>query len=169
MREVILVPVDQRDPLEQIVPWVDSIGKPGMRVVFLVRSSVNDWAWIYAHVAAIQTGNVIALQTCNAEERARLVEEKLSAELKLAVLSESLRRKGLETEVAFYAGGLKKTLAKLAKNGNVRFVLMPAGGVSFFARLLRRLVSFFNPIKSPSFSPLVLIHPATDLASSKRA
>ena len=169
MREAILVPIDQCDPIEQIVPWVDNIAKPGMSVVFLVRSSVNNWAWIYAHVTAIQTGNVIALQTCNAQERARLEEEQQSAELKLAALRESLRRKGLETEVKIYAGGLKKTLANLTKDENVRFVMISGGRVNLFARLIGPVARFFNPFKRAGFSPLVLIHPDSGLASSKRA
>ena len=167
MREAILVPIDQCDPLEQIVPWVESIAKPGMRVVFLVRSSVNNWAWIYAHVTAIQTGNVIALQTCNAQERARLEEEQQSAELKLAALRDSMRRKGLETEVKIYAGGLRKTLANLDKSENIRFLLMPTGSTGPVVRALERIVRLFIPVTHPRFSPLLLINLGTGIARSK--
>lgn len=167
MQEAILVPVDPCDPVEQIVPWVESIAKPGMRVVFLVRSVAGNWERLNAHITAIQTGNVITLQTCGARERAELEQEKQSAEAKLAVVSEDLRQKGLETEVRIYAGGLRKTLASLDKSENVRFLLMPTGGASPVARGIQRIVRLFNPVTPPRLSPLLLINLGTGIARSK--
>jgi len=167
MQESILVPVDHCDPVEEIVPWVESIAKPGMRVVFLVRSVAGNWERLNAHITAIQTGNVIALQTCGARERANLEEEKQSAEAKLAVVSECLHRKGLDTEVRVYVGGLRRTLANLDKSESVRFLLMPTGSVSPVARALQRIVHWFKPVTRPRFSPLLLINLGTGIARSK--
>lgn len=167
MEEAILVPVHRRDPVDQIVPLVGSIAKPGMKVVFLVRSRAGNWERMNAHVTAIQTGNVVALETCSARERASLEREKHFAEARLAAVSESLRDKGLETEVRIYSGGVRKTLASLAKSEHIRFVLMPAGGVSPLARVVRPFVQLFNPFRHPHFSPLVLIHPDMSMARSK--
>lgn len=85
MQETILIPLIPRDPIDHVVPFVDSIAKPGMRVVILVRSRAGDWERMNAHLTAIQTGIVIPLQTCGARERARSEQEKQAAEAKLVL------------------------------------------------------------------------------------
>ena len=169
MQEAILVPVDPCDPVEEIVPWVESIAKPGMRVVFLVRAVARNWERLNAHITAIQTGSVIALQTCGTRERTNLEQEKQSAEAKLAAVCHNFRSKGLETEVKVYAGGLKKALATLTKHENVRFVMMSGARINLLARLIGLVARFFNPFKRPGFSPVVLVHTGPGLASSKHA
>ena len=167
MKDRILVPVVGRDRLDKMVSLIDSVAKPGMTIVFLVRSAANRCARLNAHLTAIQTGNVLALEVLNIRECGRLEAEQRSAEAKLRAVCKSLKSKGLQTEVRLYTGRFKKVLAGLNKDENIRFVLMISGSAGALTRALRAVVRVFNPINPFYFSPLLLINPDDGMVETK--
>ena len=168
MREAIAVPVDGREPIEQIVPVIESLAKPDMRVVFLVRSRTNGWGQLNAQLTVINTGNMIAFQNAVLWERMALEQERQSAEARLGTLCKNLRSHSLETEVRLYKGKVTKILGHLVQTDNVRFVLLPpARTVNPFARLGHAMIQFLNPVKLPVFWPLILIQSDAAVAKSR--
>jgi hypothetical protein len=159
MQEHILVSLNRRDTTHQLIPYLDKIAKPGMRVVFLIRGSASNWPRMAAHLAAMQGGNLVALENCEILERAMLESKERLADSGLAKLRGALRRRGVEVEVRMYVGSFKKVVEDIAQKRDVRFVVMPAGGFPWF-RILRPLAGPFKMIKRSPLSPVLLFRPS---------
>jgi hypothetical protein len=56
MTEKILVPLKRDDNIEDIIPYVEKVAQPGMRLVFLVHCPVDGFEYIFDHVATMETG-----------------------------------------------------------------------------------------------------------------
>lgn len=154
MREHILVSLDCRDRIHEIIPYLDKIAKPGMRVVFLVRRSATNWPWMAAHLAAIQTGNWLTLSPT----RAALESAERSVERQLKDVGEALRRKGLQMEIKVYDGSFRKIVVEFAQRHDVRFVMMPASFQCSWFRVLRLIAHNFKLPKRSRVSPVLLFY-----------
>jgi hypothetical protein len=159
MKEQILVPLKRRDQIEEVMPYVEKIVGPGMTVIFLIRSSSGNWPRMEAFLATMHTGNTAVLPNYEAKLQFEYERERRLAEERLEAFNQKLGRKGVQAHVRIYPGGLSRILRNFTRHGNIRLVVIPAGGSSLWIRLLEALRSSLGLIRQPSVCPVLLFHP----------
>jgi hypothetical protein len=154
MNKKILIPLGQYDRSEKMVPYIENVARPGMKVVFLVRYPVDGFVWgkeEYGMRAALEAKKLVNYYSWEGNlEKAK--EEVASA-------CEALRAKGIEAGVDVYAGSLKGAVRSHMLNGDVHLIMTRAGIADWIGRLFDGPNSVFNWFKRPSFSPVMLINP----------
>jgi len=161
MAEQILVALKRNDRVEEIVPYLEKIAKPGMRIIFLVQYPVDGLEWLQAHVVTMETGMQSACVGAMAAARYSMDEQRRVAKERILPATTSLRKLGVETTVDVHAGPLRKVLRGYALDGNVHMIMMPARRNPWLRRLQGLAISRFGWFARPSFSPMLLLHPGT--------
>ena len=156
MNKKILVPLGQYDRSEEMVPYIENVARPGMKVVFLVRYRSDG---IRLHKE--EYGMKAALEAKNSANYYSWEGNLENAKKRVAPACEALRAKGIETAVDVYAGSLKKALRSYMLNGEVHLIMTRAGIGDWIARLFDGTNSIFKWFKRPSSLPVLLINPRT--------
>jgi hypothetical protein len=154
MSKKILVPLGQYDRTEEMIPYIEKVARPGMKVVFLIRYPVDGIRW--------QTeafGIMAALQSRELANHYSWEENLRRAKRKVAPACEVLYPKGVEVAVDVYTGSLKKAVRSYTLNGDVHLIMTRAGVGDWIARLFDGTNSVLKWFKRPSFSPVLLINP----------
>jgi len=157
MTDKILVALKRGDSVEEVIPYLEKIAKPGMRIVFLVRYPVDGFEWLQAHVAAMETGMQTACTAAEAAARYSMQNQERLAMERLLPISKCLP--GVEIAVDVHAGPLRKVLRRYSLHGDVRLIMMPARREPRDLRLLKLATSRFGLFPRPSFSPVLLLYP----------
>ncbi len=156
MNKKILVPLGQYDASEEMVPYIEKVARPGMKVVFLVRYPVDGFIWAkeeYGMRAALEAKKQVNYYSWEGNlERAKK---------QVAPACDALRAKGIEADIDVYAGSLKKAVRDHTLNGDLHLIMTRAGIGDWIARLFDGTNSVFKCFKRPSFSPVMLINPRT--------
>jgi len=156
MNKKILVPLGQYDKSQEIVPYIEKVARPGMRVVFLVRYPVDGFIWAkeeYGMKAALEAKKLVNYYSWEGNLE--------NAQKQVTPACEALRAKGIEATVDVYAGSLKKAVRSHMLNGGVHLIMTRVGIGNWIARLFDGTNSVFKWFKRPSFSPVMLINPRT--------
>jgi hypothetical protein len=151
----ILVALKRDDQVDQVIPYIEEIAKPGMQVVFLIHYPVDGFAWLQARQMVMETGMTGALVAQKMAERYAMEGQKRLAHRKLFPACESLGKRGVEVAVDVYAGSLKKVVERYTRNGSVHVVVMPANAFPVM-RFLQCVVSLFKRHRS---YPVLLLRP----------
>ena len=154
MNKKILVPLGQYERSEEMIPYVEKVARPGMKVVFLMRYPIDGFTW-----AKEQYGMGAALKAKELVDYCSWQGNLEKAKKQVAFACEVLRGKGIETAVDVYAGSLKKAVRNHTINGDVHVILTRAGIGQRIAGLIDGSNSLFDMFKRPSLSPVLLIHP----------
>jgi hypothetical protein len=56
MAQKILVALKRGDRIEEIVPYLEEVTKPGMSVVFLIHRPMNRFKWLQAYCGIMECG-----------------------------------------------------------------------------------------------------------------
>ena len=156
MNKKILIPLGQYDRSEEMIPYIEKVARPGMKVVFLVRYPVDGFIWAkeeYGMKAALEAKELVNHYSWEGNLE--------NAKKRVAPACEALRAKGIETAVDVYAGSLKKAVRSHMLNGDVHLIMTRAGMGDWITRLFDGTNSVFKWFKRPSFSPVLLINPRT--------
>jgi hypothetical protein len=156
MNRKILVPLGQYHRSEEMMPYVEKIARPGMKVIFLMRYPVDGFIWAkeeYGMRAALKAKELVNYYSWEGNLE--------KAKQQVAPACEALRAKGVEATVDVYAGSLKRAIRSLTLNGDVHLIMTRAGISDWIARLFDGTNSVFKLFKRPRFSPVVLINPRT--------
>ena len=156
MNKKILVPLGQYDRGEEMIPYIEKVVRPGMKVVFLVRYLMDGIGWRkeeYGMRAALEAKNLVNYYSWEGNLE--------KAKQQVAPACEALRAKGIEAEIDVYAGSLKKAVRSHTVNGDVHLIITCAGIGDWIARLFDGTNSVFKWFKRSSFSPVMLINPRT--------
>ena len=156
MNKKILVPLGQYDQSEEMIPYIEKVARPGMKVVFLVRYPVDGFILAkeeYGMRAALEAKKLVNYFSWEGNLE--------KAKQRVAPACEALLAKGIETAVDVYAGSLKKAVRSNTLNGDVHLIMTRAGVGDWIARLLDGTSSVFKWFPRPSFSPVMLINPRT--------
>jgi hypothetical protein len=156
MNKKILVPLGRYDRSEEMIPYIENVAKPGMKVIFLVRYPVDGFVWAkeeYGMRAALK-----AKKSVNYYSWAGNLE---NAKQHVAPACEALRAKGIEASLDVYTDSLKKAVRSHMLSGDVHWILTRAGIGDWIARLFDGTTSVFKWFRRPSFSPVLLINPRT--------
>src|SRR6266542_3930406 len=141
MNKKILVLLAQNVRIEEMIPYVDRVARPGMTVVFLVRYPVGGFIW-----AKEEFGMKVVLEAKKLASYYSWQANLKRAKSGIAPAVEALGRKGVEVTVDVYAGSVKRAVRSHTINADVHI----DGTDSVF--------KWFN---CPSFSPVLLINPRT--------
>jgi hypothetical protein len=147
MEGKIFVGLSPRDPVEEIIPYLERLVKPGMTVVCLLRYPVERRAYLRDHwVTTESTRSAIAaggklMSRYSWDAQKRLAEEKLAA------LSRAMRKKAVNVEIDLYTGSLQKSVLDRRANGDVYWVIVPARGSPYFPRFGRGAITPFARFK----------------------
>lgn len=159
MTSRILVPLRSSDRIEYVLPYVEKIAQPGMKVVFLVHCAVHRFERFLDLLLSINTG--IQPEFLPKSRSAEYAEEKWKepVEKGVSLACEGLSRLGVKVEVGVYTGPFKKTVREYACNGNAQLIVMPGIRATQPVRILRKLLAFDRSFMSPSLPPALLLDP----------
>jgi hypothetical protein len=158
MNKKILVPLGQYDRSEEMIPYIENVAWPGMKVLFLMRYRLDG---IRLHKE--EYGMKAALEAKNSVNYYSWEGNLENAKKRVAPACEALRAKGIEAAVDIYAGSLKKAVRSHTLNGDVHLIMTRAGIGNWIERLFDNMSSVFKRFKRPSFSPVMLISPRTPI------
>ena len=154
MNKKILVPLGQYDRSEEMIPYIENVARPGMKVVFLVRYPVDGIRWQkeeFGMRAALEAKELVNYYSWDGNLE--------KAKTRIAPACQALRVKGIEAAVDVYAGSLKKAVRSHTFNGDVHLIMTRAAMDNWIGRLLDGAMSIFRLFKRPSSSPVMLINP----------
>ena len=156
MNKKILVPLGQYDRSEEMIPYIENVARPGMKVVFLMRYPVDGFIWAkeeYGMRAALKAKELVNYYSWEGNLE--------NAQKQVAPTCEALRSKGIEAVADVYAGSLKKAMRSHMLSGDVHLIMTRAGISEWIAKLFDGTNLVFKWFKRPSFSPVMLINPRT--------
>ena len=154
----ILVPLKGSDRIENFLPYIEEIVKPGMKITFLVHYGRVGCNTLNDQLLAIHTGIEPFMLPGRNRDEDRLKGRICSAEKQIFPACASLRDRGVEVGVSVYAGALRRVVREYMQKEDVHLV-MRSGTNNHFMRLLRRVDSILRFLKSPPIPPVLLIHP----------
>ena len=162
MLKEIRVPMKRGDSIEEVMPYVEKIAQPGMRVVFLFHYPVDGFEeWGRASWATEETGIHCALEARKMAERYSWEGQKRLAKMKIFSACEVLSQRETEVGVDIYSGSLRRAVRSYALKGDVHCVMMRAGIGLRIKRFWHGTMPIRGLFKRPSFSPVLLLHPGT--------
>lgn len=154
MNKKILVPLGRFDRAEEMIPYIESVARPGMKIVLLFRYPVDGFIGSKTDGGVpkpSETRELVNYYTWQGNlERAKR---------KAGAACEALRAKGFGVDVDLYAGSLKKAVKIHTANGDVHLIMTRAGIGQRIAGFLNGSSSLFDLFKRPVKQPVLLIHP----------
>jgi hypothetical protein len=154
MSKKILVPLGKYDRSEEMIPYIEKVTRPGMKVVLLVRYPVDGFLWAkeeYGMRAALKAKELVSHYSWEGNLE--------NARKQVAPACEALRAKGIEASVDVYAGSLKKAVRSHMLGGDIHLIMARAGVGDWIARLFDSTTSIFKWFRRPSFLSVMLISP----------
>ena len=109
MAEKILVPLKRHDRVEEVIPYIERVTRPGVSVVFLLHHPVNGLKWLQAYCGIMQCGLDNALMLRKMLESYSVKTRRQLAQQKVFQTCQALHRLGVKTAVEVYSGNLTKT------------------------------------------------------------
>ena len=157
--EQILVPLRRHDRVEEFLPYVEDIARPGMTVVFLVYLGRSGFKELTDQLLASHTEIQPELLPATISEGDVLENERRPAEAQLRATCRALRNRGVKIEVNVYAGRLQRIIATYLQKQDVQFIMMRPGG-SRVLRFLRQCGSMPGFVKLSPVPPVLFVHPS---------
>jgi hypothetical protein len=171
MAREILVALQSEDRLSQMIPYIERIAQPGMKVVFLIRFSLQpafkrsqqDPMELMSpgeHSAYLRAELKNPRLTEENTSSTQLMEnQRLAAEHKVFLALESLLKRGVEITVDLYKGSLRRAVKNYTRKGNVHLIMRRARR-ALMTNFWHKVFSVFGLAKPPTFFPIVVSHPA---------
>jgi hypothetical protein len=153
MANYILVPLDPRDDVEEIMPSVEQVAQTGMTVIFLISYQANG-LFENRRIRAELSGKGMptdrkALMKYSYDKQTRLADQRIS------IARETLHGRGVEVIAYVYMNRLRSVLNRYRRNGGIHRVLMRRKNaipmIGFFRGIIA-LFSAFTRSKDPILS-----------------
>lgn len=155
----ILVALNRHDRIQEILPYIEEIAKPGMRIVFLIPYPVELWLYLRDHWVTTESPTKAMLEGRKIMERYSWELQRGLAEQRVFPAREALRKRGVEIAVDIYTGSLRKVVESYTHDGDVHVIMMRAGIGLRIMGFLHGISPLFRLFKRPSFSSVLLLHP----------
>jgi hypothetical protein len=123
----ILVPLRRNDRIEDVVPYLEQIARPGCKVTLLIHYSVEGVDWFQSK----PTTPIIK-------------EQKLLVDKNTFLALEPLRERDVTVALDIYAGPLRKVVKQYTGGGDIDLVMIVAGSKSRIGKLLHNCLLFLN-------------------------
>lgn len=150
----ILVPLKRNDQVEDLIPYIEKVSRPGMKTVFLVPYPADGFRWSREEsgIRAIIEGKQL-VEYYNWESNLQKARDRVSPAV------EVLRSSGIEVAVDLYAGNLSAAMREYTTKGDVHLIVTGIGIGQRIAGFLNGSNSLVELFKRRSFFPVLLIHP----------
>lgn len=170
MAREILVALQSEDRLSQMIPYIEKIAQPGMKVVFLLRFSLQPAFEGPQHdpMELMSPGeHSVSLRAELKKPRLReeitsetqlMENQRLAAEHQVFLALEALLKRGIELTVDLYKGSLRRAVKNYTRKGDVHLIMMRARR-ELMANFCHKALSVFGLAKHPTFSPILVSHP----------
>jgi hypothetical protein len=136
----ILVPLRRGDRLEDMIPYLEQIARPGWRVIFLIHYSVEGLDWLQSK-----------------STRSGIEEQKPGATKNSFLALEALRERDVTVALDIYAGSLRKVVKQYTFRGDIDLVMIPTERRT--VRFLRNCLFFLNLSSLSESSSVLLLRP----------
>ena len=156
MNKQILVPMKRSDRAKDLVPYVEKVSRPGMKVIFMVPYPTDGFCW-----AREEFGRKAIEQAKSFADFYRWDTNVQKARDRIAPLLKSLTAKGIEVEVDLYAGSMRSAVKDYSAKGDVHLIVTSASIGQRIAGVFNGSNSLFDLFKRPVLSPVLLIHPVS--------
>ena len=154
----IIIPLRGSDRMEQFLPYIVQVVRPGMKVLFLVNSGASRFRELTERMLAIHTGIQPAFLPGRNHER--IVEDaRHSAHERALFVCQTLRQNGVTVDINIYSGRLRRVLKDYLEKEDVYLVMMRPN-LNRVAACLRKIGSAFRSFKPATVSPVLLLHPS---------
>jgi hypothetical protein len=170
MARQILVALQSEDRLSQMIPYIEKIAQPGMKVVFLIRFSLQPALKGPQHdpTELMSSGEHSAclgaelkkprLTEENTSEPQLMENQRLVAEHKVFLALEALLKRGIELTVDLYNGSLRRAVKNYTRKGDVHLIMMRARR-ELMTDFCHKALSVFGLAKHRTFSSVLVTHP----------
>ena len=157
MEQTILIPIDSHEQINPILPILNAIAKPGIRIVVLLRQRQENRHWVAGHWGFIATGMDAMLYSYidGQADRARLEEH--SAREKLARWQRELYPKTVEVEVISCRGSIRPLIEAAKRNGQVGLLMTPARSRAPFRWPVEQFARVRGLFRLPAHPPAVVL------------
>lgn len=155
----ILVALKRHDRIDKIIPYVEEVAKPGMRVVFLIPYPLEAWPYLRDHWVTTESPREATLEGRKIMERYSWEVQTGLAEEKVLPAREALSKRGVQVAVDVYTGPLKRVVGSYTQNGDVHLIVMRDGIGLRIMRFLYGTIPLFGLFKPPTFSSVLFVHP----------
>ena len=152
----ILVPFSSHDRVEDIIPQIEQMAKPGTKVAFLMRYPVDPWAWLRDHWINSESPRDAMSASRRVLETYSYDAQRQLAEQMVLLARNTLPKMGVEVAVDVYTDSFRTVVESYTCKGDVQLVTPAKKGLSMI-RLMHRTVAFLGLFKRTR-SPAVL-HP----------
>lgn len=160
MAAQILVALKKSAQLEEVIPYVEKIAQPGMRVVLLFPYPVTgNFMWLGDHWVTTESPREAMLAGRKVAEKYSWELQRGLAEQKALDAAAALLRKGVDVAVEVYTGSLKRVLTEYTASERVHLIMMRAGSEHWMMGLLRRIPALMGLLEESGPHPVLLFCP----------
>jgi hypothetical protein len=157
MAKKIFIVLSRRDRLDDIVPYILNVARPGMTGVFLVPYPIDSRTYFRDHWIATES-------RAQAERAGKEIIRRYSwtvqtrlAQRKIAGAAETLRRAGIDVSVRLYSGSRTRAVKACKEKDESRIVMISAARAQLWNRLTGRFVALSGRQRA-RFAPVMLLH-----------
>jgi hypothetical protein len=158
MNNRILVPLKKNDRLEEIVPYIEKIARPGASVVFLIRHPVSGLKWLQAYCGIAQSGLEKSLAVRQMIESYSRKMRRQLLERRVFQTCGALHDMASNIAVDVYTDSLRTALRSYSNRGDAPLVIMKAGIGQRIVSFLQGAVSIRRIHANPFASSVMLFH-----------
>ena len=176
MARQLLVPLKRHEHVGDVIPYLEKISQPGMKVVFLFPLPVRHRNWWrdrrISRETDAQTRLAIGLAPSHAWDYQRSSSqekhfpvceyswenEKRLYQEKLFPLCEALRQRGSEIAVTVYTGSLSKALGNYMASRDFHLIMMRGGLGLGIKRFFYEAIPLFRMFKRGEGAPVLLLY-----------
>ncbi len=157
MPERILIALRKEDRIEEMIPYLERIAKPGVKVVFLVPYMIDGFGWLVAQLGTMQTEMQILLATKKMADRYSWEGQRRAAEERIRPAKEALSGQAVEVGLDLYTGSLRKVLGRYTAAG--QFLLMRTEPRFRIGNFFLAKGSFSKLFRGYTLPPVSLLQP----------
>ena len=147
MESKILVGLRPRDQIAELIPWIDTMAGPGMKLVCLVRYPVDPWEYLRNHCVTTESTRAAVAAGKKLLSRYSWEAQQRLAEQKIAPLRNAMNRKSVSVEVDLYTGSLLATVMERISDRNVHWVIVPTRAMNRSSGLVETAITPFACFK----------------------
>jgi hypothetical protein len=159
MEREILVLFRRRDRIEEILPHIEKIAQPGMRVVFLVPYPVKLWPWVRDHWVTTDSSREAMVAGREIMDKYSWEAQKELADQKIFLARAVLHKKQVDVVVNLCVSSMRRVIKDHSVDRKARWVLFRAENRYQLINLIRRTLSLFGASKRPVSPPVLVLHP----------
>jgi hypothetical protein len=158
MAREILVWLRRHDRIEEILPCIEKITQPGMKVVFLILYPVKLWPWVRDHWVTTDSPREAMVAGREIMAKYSWQAQKELADQKIFLARGVLQKKQVDVAVDLCVSRMRKAINDHSVDREARCVLFRTESRYHLINLIRRMLSHFGASKRSVSPPVHVLH-----------